>query len=627
VGVLKVLVDGVWRKVGCGTGSAAGIADDFNRTDGPTLVADRSDGGLWTVAGSDWELADGRLIRTTSGVGSPLSDRWVYADYGFDQTVTVVTKFNFMFLDGGMGWYVAVDAAGTAGFAVVYDANFPRMELIDIASNTAIASPVAAPSPDGTERTMTITYDYTSGAITVDIDGTNYFTETAPSLYTDTGLGLYSYRPYATYQCYYDDVDVTGTGGAVPGRLRLWTGTEWVRELCDDDVPPSPTSTVTDDFAGAAAALNGRTTTTGGLTWTADSGLRLDGSGRITNNGLGTYTAEAHLTPVGSAGEDQDVLLADVVTGTGAGLFLADSGGTNRYQVNLGGDGSLRLYRNNIQQLVGSAPAITNVDLAARLRINDLGEGVVTVSVAGVDRLIYTDTAPLTGRGAGFFIQPTADAASFTSTATTPVTMTTVSDAFNRSNGAPGSPWVQGGNGTATADIISNAVGDSGPYGGSGSGEQPTVKRSIGAGDLDISAKVPVLPNADDMGITFRAASTYTPAWYAAVDSGGHTYLYSPLVGAPSSGGNIAAGGVLRVTVIDDTVTLFADGVHLDHRTETSGRDEVRAGLYFEFNNSSGRLDDFKATVVPRYPVPHPLKIEDPDNPGTWITVACMVPV
>jgi hypothetical protein len=314
VGVLKVLVDGVWRKVGCGTGSAAGIADDFNRTDGPTLVADRSDGGLWTVAGSDWELADGRLIRTTSGVGSPLSDRWVYADYGFDQMVTVVTKFNFMFLDGGMGWYVAVDAGGTAGFAVVYDANFPRMELVDLATNSAIASPVAAPSPDGTERTMTITYDYTSGAITVDINGTNYFTETSPSLYTDTGLGLYSYRPYATYQCYYDDVLVTGTGGAVPGRLRLWTGTEWVREACDDDVFGSG---IWDNFdrADSATSLG---TAGSGQTWTA-----INGTWGITSDTAYQVTSSTQAIAVVETGLADCLLELDVDSGIPAGGGLS----------------------------------------------------------------------------------------------------------------------------------------------------------------------------------------------------------------------------------------------------------------------------------------------------------------
>jgi hypothetical protein len=66
-----------------------GIFDDFDRADGPTDVPDRADGGLWTVVGSDWELADGRLIRTSGGVGSPISSYWVYADYGYTATVSV----------------------------------------------------------------------------------------------------------------------------------------------------------------------------------------------------------------------------------------------------------------------------------------------------------------------------------------------------------------------------------------------------------------------------------------------------------------------------------------------------------------------------------------------------------
>jgi hypothetical protein len=363
------------------------------------------------------------------------------------------------------------------------------------------------------------------------------------------------------------------------------------------------TASVTDGFGGSAGALNGRTTDTGGLTWAADSGLRLDGSGHLVNNGA-QYTAVGRVTPVGSAGEDLDVALFGLTIDTGyaAGLQLADDGSGNLYQVNLNEfDLTVVLYRLGVLLLTAPVSSVTGVDLSARLRLRG-SEAVITVAVDGVDRLIYTDTSPLTGRGCSCFLQQlgTNKAGAFAATATTPATSVGYSDAFNRANGAPGAPWVQGGNGTATIEIVSNALANVGPYGGSSSGQQPTVKQDVGVGDLDLQAKVAALPNADDMGLVFRAGPAYGPSWYAGPSVGGTLLMYSPLVGSPSSGGTIAAGGILRVTVIDDIVTMFADGVYIDHRVEASGRNEIWAGVTFEFNDSAGRFDDFVAWVIPR---------------------------
>src|SRR5690349_6982832 len=70
-----------------------GIADNFNRADGTSVLLNRSDGGLWAAGDlCDMEISSNRLIRTGSGIGT-VHRQWISADYGYDQTVSISFDF------------------------------------------------------------------------------------------------------------------------------------------------------------------------------------------------------------------------------------------------------------------------------------------------------------------------------------------------------------------------------------------------------------------------------------------------------------------------------------------------------------------------------------------------------
>lgn len=95
------------------------------------------------------------------------------------------------------------------------------------------------------------------------------------------------------------------------------------------------------------------------------------------------------------------------------------------------------------------------------------------------------------------------------------------------------------------------------------------------------------------------------------------------------AGGGISAvvlnftAGLARYRIthaIDGSIDVYRDGMLLESETSALHFGS-RAGMLS--NSTATRLDNFALTVTP---VGHPLMIEDSENPGEWITVACMVP-
>lgn len=95
-----------------------------------------------------------------------------------------------------------------------------------------------------------------------------------------------------------------------------------------------------------------------------------------------------------------------------------------------------------------------------------------------------------------------------------------------------------------------------------------------------------------------------------------------------------AAGTTLLQTTYTGTVATDGSGwTHVTH-TEAPWSGSGRLRVRFIIEKAGGLqvdpgdyayFDDL--SIAEAGPERHPLKIEDPDNPGTWITVACMVPV
>lgn len=394
MGVLKALIGGVWRKVGCG-GRPPGIADDFNRADGSSVLLDRSDGGSW-LGGSTQEILSNRLIRIGNGFSTPPIG-WLYADYGYDETVSVSCDYNFPFADGAIHWWIATDPSASDTIMVLFDANFGRLAV----ERGGVTLATATVSGYGL-HTLTIDYDYGTGALDVGLDGTSYITLTITGL-TGTFLALRSSRDWATFQAYYDNLVVTGTGGPA-GRLRLQLPNgSWVREACDDE----PARTILSDDAnrpdGTSVVLN---RSDGGAWVNPDGTWEIDGNELYrTSWGITTLTDDWLAADYDAHGTITITLeLRQPNPYQFQRIYFAkqslDSGGGNGYQISIAQvEHWLALHRegtDNAQVWGGSfaGPSWEDGGAALHTMVITFNEATrhITVSFDGTPYISYTDT-------------------------------------------------------------------------------------------------------------------------------------------------------------------------------------------------------------------------------------------
>lgn len=83
-----------------------------------------------------------------------------------------------------------------------------------------------------------------------------------------------------------------------------------------------------------------------------------------------------------------------------------------------------------------------------------------------------------------------------------------------------------------------------------------------------------------------------------------------------------ATGDTLGIAAEGNSISVLHNGTVLGSTTDSTFNTATKAGIYS--NPGFGAVVSHRQ--VDWSPVAHPLKIEDPANPGTWITVACIVP-
>jgi hypothetical protein len=170
--------------------------------------------------------------------------------------------------------------------------------------------------------------------------------------------------------------------------------------------------------------------------------------------------------------------------------------------------------------------------------------------------------------------------------------MTTFTDDFNRSNGAPGANWADG---TGLWAIVSNQL-SSGAAGGT------IVIRAVTAmATNDNSAQVTIAATAAvSHGIWCRGNAGFTQGYLWRNDGASWT-LFSVVGGSFTSIGSFAAaavaGDVMKVQAVGSTIKGFVNGVQRVSVTDTAVATGTSVGLRAESTNSL-RFDDFTAADV-----------------------------
>jgi hypothetical protein len=174
-----------------------------------------------------------------------------------------------------------------------------------------------------------------------------------------------------------------GCGGTGPGRLRVWTGSGWVREACDDDTG----TTFTDDFSGTLAA------------WDNNSQYSLS-SGGVYWSGSTAYFGGTGLPLMRNAGNGGSVEFD--VTWPSAGfptaimwLALNEAAGEGYYvRLNASGFGIERADSFTDVPLVSHSMSI-NHDTTYRLHLDYDAAGLLTATIDGTNTISVTDTTYL----------------------------------------------------------------------------------------------------------------------------------------------------------------------------------------------------------------------------------------
>lgn len=170
--------------------------------------------------------------------------------------------------------------------------------------------------------------------------------------------------------------------------------------------------------------------------------------------------------------------------------------------------------------------------------------------------------------------------------------MTTFTDDFNRSNGAPGANWVDG---TGLWTIVSNQL-SSGAAGGT-----IVIRAATAMATNDNSAQVTIAATAAvSHGIWARGNTGFTQGYLWRNDGSSWT-LFSVVGGSFTSIGSFAAaavaGDVVKVQAVGSTIKGFVNGIARVTVTDTAVTTGTSVGLRAESTNSL-RFDDFSAADV-----------------------------
>jgi hypothetical protein len=170
--------------------------------------------------------------------------------------------------------------------------------------------------------------------------------------------------------------------------------------------------------------------------------------------------------------------------------------------------------------------------------------------------------------------------------------MTTFTDDFNRSNGAPGANWVDA---TGLWAIVSNQL-SSGTVGGT-----IVIRAATAMATNDNSAQVTIAATAAvSHGIWCRGNTGFTQGYLWRNDGSSWT-LFSVVGGSFTSIGSFAAaavaGDVVKVQAVGSTIKGFVNGVARVTVTDTAVTTGTSVGLRAESTNSL-RFDDFTAADV-----------------------------
>lgn len=170
--------------------------------------------------------------------------------------------------------------------------------------------------------------------------------------------------------------------------------------------------------------------------------------------------------------------------------------------------------------------------------------------------------------------------------------MTTFTDDFNRSNGAPGANWVDG---TGLWVIASNQLA-SGSAGGT-----IVIRAATAMATNDNSAQVTIAATAAvSHGIWCRGNAGFTSG-YLFRNDGTSWVLFSVTGGSFTSIGSYAAAAVasdvVKVQAVGSTIKGFVNGVQRVSVTDTAVTTGTSVGLRAE-STSSLKFDDFTAADV-----------------------------
>jgi hypothetical protein len=406
MGVLKVWDGTDWRKVGCGGAAAApSFGDDFDRADSLTSVG----GTGWVAQKGTWGILDNRLvcrgISAGAGPAFPGGQALLRKDSG-STTIDLTVEHRRRFHSGTSGLLFGYDPSTNQGYwlqvSTLVNGGVAAIRRHDNGTDTTLADTSATvPYWDGAladSALLRVTYDPGTGVINVYRDGTLIGTATDASPFTTgTWNGV-------TANVYEGDGFSTNDAWDAPpsamGRLRLWTGTGWVREACDDD-----TTTLTDTFDRANSSSNPNPASDGG-TWTVDTGTAGISSNQLyfptAGSSIGTNQNVQVSRDLGSP--VQDVTVTNSRSGTSGSSFIivnwdpalgSTPGGMSGYIVmfdSTSGYGSV--------SRMGSGPSAscawtsTWTGSSAVLRVTSDGAGTITVYQGGTQVAQITSAEP-----------------------------------------------------------------------------------------------------------------------------------------------------------------------------------------------------------------------------------------
>jgi len=170
--------------------------------------------------------------------------------------------------------------------------------------------------------------------------------------------------------------------------------------------------------------------------------------------------------------------------------------------------------------------------------------------------------------------------------------MTTFTDDFNRSNGAPGANWVDA---TGLWAIVSNQL-SSGTVGGT-----IVIRAATAMATNDNSAQVTIAATGSvSHGVWCRGNTGFTNGYLFRNDGSSWT-LFSVVGGSFTSIGSFAAaavaGDVVKVQAVGSTIKGYVNGVQRVSVTDTAVATGTSVGLRAESTNLL-RFDDFVAADV-----------------------------